>query len=62
MKSYNVHHRVKGKHVFEAEPSVQVMAESPEDAEAQAKQMLKNHPILNEHYTGDVKAVHPGDE
>jgi hypothetical protein len=57
MKTYSVHGRTKGKHVFQVEPAVQVKANSPEEAEERGRQIIKNHPIMNAHYSDDVQAI-----
>lgn len=57
MKHYSVHPKTKGKSMFESEPVVQVKANSPGEAIAHAHHMIKNHPIMNSHYTDELKAV-----
>lgn len=53
MKQYAIHGKPKGKYMFEAEPVVQVRANSPEEAEAMGRDIIKNHPIYNEHFADD---------
>ena len=56
MKTYQVHAKVKGKHIFQAEPTVQIKANSAEEAISKGRHAIFHHPILNAHYSDDLHA------
>lgn len=61
MKPYSVYGKVRGKKAYEETPSVQVWADSPEQAQERGGLIIKNHPIYNQHFEDDVHTEEDSD-